>query len=411
MGVRRTTVLIKGEISRPSAGVTWTPDAETRGMPLTMAPAWQSRGGPAGHPANARPSSLEIALPESAGRLLRVQVVGVFAEWFRESDSGRVGASIQLRDDTDCQFCQRLIGGCHYSDAFDQREVSLVLGDGTSIETIGKCDIGGRQARVDLLTIDVPPGISANRLRFLDLGSPSSFGVFDAIFEYQQEPGCPFKASSGGVSLAELASVIRVGDRLKLNRALAQLEAAVSQAQDIDEARGEALTFLAVVCAATIEMGGSREMHRVQLDSARDLERLQTGAEFAGYVRSRVEQIVSHVLGVAANPTSRLVDRALEIVDRNFAKDLSDERVAAEVGLSTSHFRHLFRQATGQPFHKYLVALRLEKARQLLTDQEISVSGAASAVGFAGLSHFSRAFSQRFSISPSELRRSAHQPR
>lgn len=97
----------------------------------------------------------------------------------------------------------------------------------------------------------------------------------------------------------------------------------------------------------------------------------------------------------------------MAIVERHYAKDLTDAMVAAQLGLSTSHFRFLFRQATGHPFHKYVVALRLEKAKQMLIEQEIPVSQIATAVGFTGLSHFSRAFTQRFSASPSHIRRAA----
>jgi AraC-like DNA-binding protein len=99
------------------------------------------------------------------------------------------------------------------------------------------------------------------------------------------------------------------------------------------------------------------------------------------------------------------MDRALAYVDRHYAKELTDAVVADQIGLSTSHFRFLFRQSTGQPFHRYLVNLRLEKAKQLLTDRGTSVGDAAKAVGFSGLAHFSRAFQARFHISPTAAKR------
>ena len=95
----------------------------------------------------------------------------------------------------------------------------------------------------------------------------------------------------------------------------------------------------------------------------------------------------------------------MELIDRHFAKDITDATMADKLGLSTSHFRALFRQATGQPFHRYLISVRLEKAKQLLVEQEMAVSDIATAVGFATLSHFSRAFTQRFDVSPSCMRR------
>ena len=95
----------------------------------------------------------------------------------------------------------------------------------------------------------------------------------------------------------------------------------------------------------------------------------------------------------------------MSVVDRHFAAELSDDDVANQVGMSTSHFRFLFKQAVGKPFHQYLIATRLEKAKMMLESGEASVSEVANAVGFAGLASFSRAFGQRFGMSPSEFKK------
>jgi AraC-like DNA-binding protein len=205
----------------------------------------------------------------------------------------------------------------------------------------------------------------------------------------------------------ELASIVRVGDRVKFGKATQQLEKAILAAQDLDEARGEALTFLAVLTAATLELGGSRQMHRLQLEAAREMDRASDLEVVLQVAQSRVEELANSVFPQSDGPSSHLVDRALALVERNYAKNLTDATVAAQLGLSTSHFRYLFRLATGQPFHKYLIALRLEKARRMLLDQDLPVSQIAQAVGFTGLSHFSRAFTQRFSVSPTSIRRSS----
>lgn len=272
---------------------------------------------------------------------------------------------------------------------------------------MGSADWNGQQARVDLLSIDVEPTESVSALRFCDLGTDASFVIFDVFFHSESTPQCPFRSKGGGVSLGELGSIIRVGDRVRLGSALDQLERGILLAQDLDEARGEALTFIAIVTAATLEMGGSRAMHRVQLDAARRLLSVTTLGDVAKEARSIVGQITASLSGATDGPSSYLIDRSLAIVARNYAREISDVDIAAELGLSTSHFRFLFKEATGQPFHKYLVGMRLERARELLVDHAIPVTDVAEAVGFSGLSHFSRAFTQRFGVSPSQIRKVA----
>jgi AraC-like DNA-binding protein len=245
-------------------------------------------------------------------------------------------------------------------------------------------------------------------LMFHDLNTPASFVLLGLEFAFELAKGCPFHAKGGGIPLRDLGSIIRVGDRVRLHAALAQLERAVLATDDLDEARGEALTFIAIVTAATLEMGGSRTMHRVQLEAARRLDALSDRAALAREARRIVEDTASLLLPTDEGPNDPIIDRALNLIDRNFAKDLSDMDIAGELGLSTSHFRYLFRKATGLPFHKYLIGLRLERARQMLLQEDLPVSEIAEAVGFSGLPHFSRAFSQRFSVNPSTLRRAKH---
>lgn len=217
--------------------------------------------------------------------------------------------------------------------------------------------------------------------------------------------GCPFHAHTGGVALSELSGIVRCADRVRMAKALEQLESGLLRTTDLDEARGEALTFIAMVTAATLEMGGPRSMHRVQLEAARELDRVDSIEQIVEVSHRYVTKIVADLFDPNLTPTQILIDVALDYIGRNSHRDLTDEAVARELGLSTSHFRHLFREATGQPFRKYLMGVRLERARRLLVEGDSPIGEIAVEVGFSGVAHFSRAFAQRFQASPSSLRR------
>jgi len=405
IGRRTTTVIEPGTLRRPKSGLTWK--SKDFSLPLQCLPAWQSNGGlERSHPDRSKPFSLEVVPPNVSGILTRIHLVGVFALHAEDEGAGTVGASITVGEDRDPVVRLDLINGRHYSEAHDLRSVRRLTGDGASIETVGSTTIDGKKCRVDLLTIDVIKESGLKPIRVRDLGTPASFVIFDLFYEFSPIASCPFKTRSGGVALSELAAVVRVGDRVTLRRALDQLEDALQKSGDLDEAKGEALTFLAVVTAAMLEMGGPRSMHRIQLESARKLDSLRTIDQVISETRSIVENTVSTLTGMLGSPSAILVDRALSILNRNFAKNLTDGSVAEQLNLSTSHFRYLFKEVTGQPFHKYLIALRLERARKLLLEANMPVSEVAAAVGFNGLAHFSRAFAHRFAVSPTNLRRS-----
>lgn len=191
-----------------------------------------------------------------------------------------------------------------------------------------------------------------------------------------------------------------------MQKAIDQLTLAVLNTPDLDEAKGEALTFIAVVTAATLELGGDRRMHRVQLDAARRLDKLTTHSAVAAEATKITQEIGSAMFSPLPNPSQVLVERALGILNQKFMEDINDDVIAARLGLSTSHFRHLFREVTGTPFSKYLSSLRLEKAKEMIVEDNFrSINEIASACGFNAASHFTRAFSARFSVSPTEMRR------
>ncbi len=368
---------------------------------------WTGNGGPSrGNPARAMPFSFEVPLPEDAA-LQRLHLVGVLARFAGSEHEapGTLGAILTLERGGTVALRVELVNGRHYSDPAELDAHEGLNGDGTERKAVGTVEIEGECLRVDRLTIDVPPDVRADRLRFRAMSGPSSFVVFDVLAETAPPQGCPFAGRAGGISLAEVGPIVRMGDRVRFDRALDQLATSLENADDLDDARGQALTFLTMVTAAMLESGGDRSLHRATLDAARELDTLRSAGEVAEAARRIAESIAAPRFGETYGPSAHLVDRALTLVDRNFAKDLTDAAVAQQLGLSTSHFRFLFKQATGQPFHKYLVSLRLEKARRMLVEQGLPVGTVAKAVGFSALSHFSRAFAQRFSVSPTSLRR------
>lgn len=406
------SAIIRAQLERPRDGVLVRPDLSSSAFELSDEPVWQSNGGPSrGHYARSLPFSLELKIPEAAGPLTRVHLVGVFAMFAdRSSESvGTLGATVHLlAGDREILTRFDLVNGRHYCDAADLGKIGRVVGDGTSIENIGECEFRTERYRIDALTLDIPPAIRPKRIAFRDLGSPASFAILDAFFEFDAAyvSGGDTDAS-GLISLGELGSAIRVGDRVKFGRALDQLNSLIEDSEHFDDARARAVTFLSVVLSALHETTGNKPSYTFLLNAVRDMETATTRLQLQRLVRDHIADATEGHFGQSDSPSDKLIDRALAIVERHYAREITDAMVAAQLGLSTSHFRFLFRQATGHPFHKFVVAMRLEKAKQMLVEQELPVSQVAAAVGFTGLSHFSRAFTQRFAASPSHIRRAA----
>lgn len=97
--------------------------------------------------------------------------------------------------------------------------------------------------------------------------------------------------------------------------------------------------------------------------------------------------------------------RAVEdYIEANLDQDLTLAELAAVAGFSVSHFKELFRQAAGMPVHRFVLARRVERARQLLQEGKLTNTEIALEAGFAHPSHMARCFRQFTGRSPADLR-------
>jgi AraC-like DNA-binding protein len=113
--------------------------------------------------------------------------------------------------------------------------------------------------------------------------------------------------------------------------------------------------------------------------------------------------------GTTVRPRLTRIEQAVRQAERHFARHaeqaISVERVAAELGVAYSHFRSEFRRQTGLTPWKYVVRLRLMRARRLLGSSDAKLDDVAELVGFSSAFHLSRAFKQAYGHSPSDWRR------
>lgn len=96
--------------------------------------------------------------------------------------------------------------------------------------------------------------------------------------------------------------------------------------------------------------------------------------------------------------------RMIEWLDSRLDQDLTLGVMATEAALSATHFAHMFRISFGMPPHVWLQARRLARARQLLAQNQLSLTDVAMACGYSSPSHFSNRFRAALGITPTGYR-------
>lgn len=95
----------------------------------------------------------------------------------------------------------------------------------------------------------------------------------------------------------------------------------------------------------------------------------------------------------------------LKYIENHYMDKITIEEMAAEVGLSQSHFMKYFKNTMGTSFIEYLNEYRLTMASRLLISSDASILVIAEEVGYENLSYFNRTFKKRFGQTPREHRK------
>lgn len=99
--------------------------------------------------------------------------------------------------------------------------------------------------------------------------------------------------------------------------------------------------------------------------------------------------------------------RVRDRMDREFARPLDVDSLAADAHMSPGHFSRSFRAAYGESPYSYLMTRRIERAMTLLRNSDMSVSRICLEVGAASLGSFSSRFSDVVGVSPTAYREKA----
>ena len=105
--------------------------------------------------------------------------------------------------------------------------------------------------------------------------------------------------------------------------------------------------------------------------------------------------------------TLERLGRARAFIDHCYDHPLNLEQISEKACFSRYHFLRLFRQAFKKTPHQYLIERRIEKAKELLTADDLRVTDVCFEVGFQSLGSFSSLFHKWVGHAPATYRERA----
>lgn len=115
-------------------------------------------------------------------------------------------------------------------------------------------------------------------------------------------------------------------------------------------------------------------------------------------------ELFSNMTFPAHTGSALLVRKAIAYMNEYYNQNPSLSDVASYVGLNPNYFSSLFKKETGKNFSSYLLKIRLDNAKLLLKNTNLTLSEIAAELGFDSQSYFSRLFKKETGLTPREYR-------
>ena len=108
--------------------------------------------------------------------------------------------------------------------------------------------------------------------------------------------------------------------------------------------------------------------------------------------------------------TNKKAIEAIRIIRAEASSGLNVNELAGRLGMSRNALTRLIKTHTGRLPSKVIQTIRFDMACSMLAETTVSVTDISTDCGFGSLQHFTRAFRQRFGVSPARFRNSKAQP-
>lgn len=105
-----------------------------------------------------------------------------------------------------------------------------------------------------------------------------------------------------------------------------------------------------------------------------------------------------------------LVQKTINYIHQNFSTISSIEEIASKLFVSYSHLRNVFKKELGITIYDFLLSVRMEEAKKLLTTSKMNLTQIAYKVGYSDYDYFKTVFAKYNGVTPREYQQANQNP-
>jgi len=144
---------------------------------------------------------------------------------------------------------------------------------------------------------------------------------------------------------------------------------------------------------------------KLRAEFVKNLDVISSAEDIYDWLRKLILESFHSIIENNNEISGRPVTRAKQYIKAHYGENISIGDIAEQEGFNVSYFSTLFKKETGSTFSEYLTNVRMDEAKRLLKETNLSVALICRAVGYSDTKHFTATFRKLAGIKPSEYRK------
>jgi two-component system response regulator YesN len=142
-------------------------------------------------------------------------------------------------------------------------------------------------------------------------------------------------------------------------------------------------------------------------DCVEDLLNIEDPVELKVWCRERIEYVSQGISEIMEKRVNSLILKAMDYIKGNYKNEIALEDISREVNISPHYFSKLFKEQVGENFIDYITSLRIQKSKELLVENQLSIKEICFDIGYSDPNYFSRIFKRIVGVTPTEYKEAA----
>lgn len=174
---------------------------------------------------------------------------------------------------------------------------------------------------------------------------------------------------------------------------------------DLEHIRARVTELLVILSRSSIDAGANiQQVFSSNTQYLKQIQDISTLEDLSAWLTGVLHYFINYTFEYPSIKHSDVVYKCMDYIKQNYDRKISLEDIAGYVSLSRSYLSKLFKDETGQSLFSYINHVRIEKSKQFLLNDSITLVDIAGLCGFEDQSYFTKVFKKETGVSPKRFR-------